>query len=78
VGDHDGVGTRRRSTVVATSGARAPANRRSGHDSKRLEGLQGVRVEVLWELVGTERTRKIELTSGGDGGHGGSVPREEE
>jgi hypothetical protein len=44
--DHAGVGTRWRSAVAA-AGARAPANRRSVLDSKRPEGLQGIRVEVL-------------------------------
>jgi hypothetical protein len=63
---------------VAAAVAHAPANRRSGHDSKRLEGLQGVRVEVPGQLVGLEHTRKIELAGGGDGGHGGTLLREEE
>jgi hypothetical protein len=37
----------RRSQAAAAAGAVAPANRRSGLDNKRLEGLQGVLVEVL-------------------------------
>jgi hypothetical protein len=35
-------------------------------------------VEVPEQLVGLEHTRKIELAGGGDGGHGGTVLREEE
>jgi hypothetical protein len=37
----------RRSPVAAAARAVAPANRWSGLDNKRLEGLQGVLVEVL-------------------------------
>jgi hypothetical protein len=35
-------------------------------------------VEVPGQLVGTERTRKIKLAGGGDGGHDGSVLHEKE
>jgi hypothetical protein len=35
-------------------------------------------VEVPEQLVGLEHTRKIELAGRGDGGHGGTVLREEE
>jgi hypothetical protein len=35
-------------------------------------------VEVPEQLVGLEHTRKIELSGGGDGGHGDTVLREEE
>jgi hypothetical protein len=75
--DHAGVGVRRRSAAAAAV-APAPANFRPGHDSKRLEGLQGVRVEVPGQSVGLEHTRKIELAGGGNGGHDGTALREEE
>jgi hypothetical protein len=35
-------------------------------------------VEVSGQSVGLEHTRKIEITGGGNGGHGGTVLREEE
>jgi hypothetical protein len=44
----------------------------------RLEGLQGVRVEVPGQSVGLEHMRKIELAGSSNGGHGGTVLREEE
>jgi hypothetical protein len=43
-----------------------------------LRGYRGVRVEVPGQSVGLEHTRKIELAGGGNGGHGGTVLREEE
>jgi hypothetical protein len=70
-------GRARRRPAAAGAGGFAPAKLRLGRSNKRLGQLQEVLVEVLGWLVGTEITRKIELATGGNGGHGGSASREE-
>jgi hypothetical protein len=76
--DNDHRRAARRRPAAGAAGAWAPASLGLGQGNAWVGRLREVRVEVPGQSVGLEHTRKVELAGGGNGGHSGTVLREEE